>query len=119
MRKVIGVLATACALAGALAVTATAQNPAQTCVETGNVFVVEFGGEVIELEIGSHGGCVSSYATGDLSGSAFVANCKGIEAEVGGYPYRFYGNPPYEATNRADCVYFLRAFHTGALPPGP
>lgn len=31
----------------------------------------------------------------------------------------FYGNPAYTARNRADCVRFLRAFHTGQLPPGP
>ena len=34
------------------------------------------------------------------------------------YPYTFYGNPNYLAENRADCVEFLRGFHTGTLQPG-
>jgi hypothetical protein len=61
------------------------------------------------------------------STAAAIANCKGLEDEVfsptngGGkpYPYAFYGNPAYVANNRADCVWFLRAFHTGLLPPAP
>ena len=78
--------------------------------------------------LGTGGGCVSSVASIGVealengafpSNAAAVANCKGIEAEVGGYPYAFYGNLDYLAKNPADCVYFLRGFHTGQLPPGP
>jgi hypothetical protein len=63
-----------------------------------------------------------------LTGSAFNAQCKFLEAGVEfgpgetftlEYPYAFYGNPAYLARNRADCKYFLSAFHYGILPPGP
>ena len=113
---IAGALALGLALPGA----ASAANPAQTCVETQNTFfVVVPGVGTIPLEIPSTGGCVSSYATGSLSTAAFIANCKSLEAEVGGYPYAFYGNPAYTADNRAECVFFLKAFHSGQLPPGP
>ena len=87
-------------------------------------------GAIPELNefVGNGGGCVSTVASVGIealiagafpSTAAAVENCKGIEAMVGGYPYSFYENPAYTAKNRADCVYFLRAFHTGQLPPGP
>ena len=31
------------------------------------------------------------------------------------FPYRFYGNPAYQANNRLDCIRLLRGFHTGEL----
>ena len=100
----------------ALAGAAPASNPSTTCFESGDA--VGPPGEALEL--GSHGACVSTTATGDLSGSAYAANCKLLEeVAFGSYPYSFYGNPDYTAQNRADCIYFLRAFHTGQLPPGP
>lgn len=89
-------------------------------------------GAVPELNefVGSGGGCVSTVASVGIqallsgafpSNAAAVENCKFLEATAfgGGYPYSFYGNPAYTARNRADCVSFLRAFHTGQLPPGP
>lgn len=89
-------------------------------------------GAIPELNefVGSGGGCVSTVASVGIeallqgafpSNAAAIENCKFLEANFfgGGYPYSFYGNPDYTAKNRADCVYFLRAFHTGALPPGP
>jgi hypothetical protein len=90
------------------------------------------GGAIPDLNefVGTGGGCTSTVASvgiDALLGGAFpstaaaVENCKFLEANFfgDGYPYAFYGNPDYTAKNRADCVYFLRAFHTGALPPGP
>ena len=89
-------------------------------------------GAIPELNefVGSGGGCVSTVASVGIdallagafpSNAAAVENCKFLEKTAfgGGYPYSFYGNPAYTARNRADCVYFLRAFHTGQLPPGP
>lgn len=121
MRRLrFALIAGALALGFALPAGAAAANPSQTCEQTQNTFFVEIPGVgSIPLAIPSKGGCVSSYATGNLSNAAFIANCKALEAEVGGYPYAFYGNPAYTAENRADCVYFLRAFHSGQLPPGP
>jgi hypothetical protein len=79
--------------------------------------------------VGSGGGCVSTVASVGVeellagafpSTAAAIENCKFLEQNVfGGYPYSFYGNPAYTAKNRAECVYFIAAFHTGALPPGP
>lgn len=81
--------------------------------------------------LGSHGGCVSSVASigmEELMNGAFpsraaaIANCKGIEAMVGGFPYYFYGrmgDDRYLATNYNECVSILYQFHTGQLQPGP
>jgi hypothetical protein len=96
-------------------------NPAAICRSGENPQLNEF--------LGSGGGCVSTVASVGIeaflggafpSNAAAVENCKFLEATMfGGYPYMFYENPAYTAKNRADCVYFLRAFHTGQLPPGP
>ena len=120
MRRLrLSLIAAAFAIGVAFPGAVAAANPAQTCVETQNTFFVEIPGVgSIPLEIPSTGGCVSSYATGDLSNAAFIANCKDLEAQVGGYPYSFYGNPDYTADNRAECVSFLKGFHSGELPPG-
>jgi hypothetical protein len=74
----------------------------------------------------SHGACVTTITQQELSTAAYVANCKILEEGFAAqnpsgrpYPYSFYGNPDYTAENRADCVYLLRGFHTGVLPPGP
>ncbi len=55
-----------------------------------------------------------------LSTTAINAQCKFLEriAIVDGHPYQFYGNPDYEAKNRSVCIFFLREFHRGKLPPG-
>jgi hypothetical protein len=53
-----------------------------------------------------------------LTGSAFISQCKFLEGMGIEWPYAFYGNPDYLAKNRADCKYFLSAFHYGELPPG-
>ena len=106
---------------------------AQACANSHNVIVgqVIVGGVVVEefplAEPGdlTRGACVSTLNHQALSTPAYVANCKILEpffaaenASGRPYPYSFYGNPDYTANNRAGCVYFLRAFHTGALPPG-
>ena len=99
------------------------KNAAEACKNSNDTVVVQpFG---FPLELGSRGACVSTLVHDELSAAAYVANCKALEPLVAmegesgrPYPYAFYGNPAYTARNRADCVYFLRAFHTGALPPG-
>jgi hypothetical protein len=109
------ILASALAAAALLPTSASAaNNPGRTCAEAGN------------MELASRGACASSVARGELSTAAYVANCKTLEPDFAAqngtgrpYPYSFYGNPAYTANNRSDCVFFLRAFHTGQLPPGP
>jgi len=108
-------------------------NAADACANSQDVIVgqVIVGGVVVEefplSEPGqlTRGACVSTLNHQALSTSAYVANCKVLEplfatenASGRPYPYSFYGNPDYTASNRAGCVYFLRAFHPGALPPG-
>jgi hypothetical protein len=95
-------------------------NPSELCVENIYVELTPFG--AIDLFVPSFGGCVSSWASGRLSTAAYVSQCKALEAEFiaafgSAYPYAFYGR--YLAENRADCVYFLRGFHTGTIEPGP
>ena len=108
-------------------------NAAQACANSGNAVNVEFrlGDEVVggfpvagpgEL---TRGACVSTITRQELTTAAYVANCKILEQSFAEenpsgrpYPYSFYGNPEYTAKTRAGCVAFLRAFHTGALPPG-
>ena len=111
---------------------ALAVAPAALAGKNDNPSAVCRGGAIPELNefVGAGGGCVSTVASVGVpalmegafpSTAAAVENCKFLEASAfgGGYPYSFYGNPAYTARNRADCVHFLRAFHTGALPPGP
>ena len=80
-----------------------------------------------ELPILNKAGCITTVLAGGkvepvpfdaLSTTAINAQCKYLEATAIEYPYEFYGNPDYYAKNRSDCVYFLRAFHLGELPPG-
>ena len=57
-----------------------------------------------------------------LSRLAINAQCEMLENDPDlaiTYPYEFYGNPLYRAANREDCIFFLRQFHVGNLPPGP
>jgi hypothetical protein len=106
---------------GAAQAAPTEPNAAQLCRETNNA----------DGYLASHGGCVSSVATVGIdalmagafpSRAAAVANCKGIAAEVGGFPYYFYGrvgDDRYLATNLNTCVTILYLLHTGQLEPGP
>lgn len=106
---------------------------AEACANSDNVIMAQVmvGGQVVEefplAEPGdmTRGGCVSTLNHQALTTSAYVANCKVLEgffalenANGRPYPYAFYGNPDYTAKNRADCVYFLRGFHTGQLAGG-
>jgi hypothetical protein len=99
--------------------------PAEACANSDNVVILEVRlGDMTEsvplAEPGAMtgGGCVTTITKGELSTAAYVANCKVLEpmfaAEGGGrpYPYSFYGDPMLTANNRADCVQFLRMFHT-------
>ncbi len=96
-------------------------NPAQFCRDSNNA----------DGYLASHGGCASSVASigaeALMSGAfpsraAAIANCKGIEEMVGGFPYYFYGrvgDDRYLATNYRSCVRILYALHTEQLEPGP
>ena len=130
MKKAIVLAYALAALAAPAALAGPNVSPAKFCKEVLPVL----NPEASEF-LGTGGGCVSSVASvgiDALMAGAFpstalaIANCKELEDTVfsptnGGspYPYAFYGNPSYVAENRADCVWFLRAFHTGQLPPGP
>lgn len=84
---------------------------------------------VEDLAIQSLAGCVTTVRRGGnelpvpytaLSTVAINAQCRYLEKQGAvTYPYDFYGNPAYHARNRADCIFFLRSFHLGTLPPGP
>ena len=87
-------------------------------------------GSVDDLPIPGFLGCVTTVQRGGnklpvpydaLSVLAVNSQCRMLERQgiIPGYPYNFYGNPAYRARNRADCIFFLRAFHLGLLPPGP
>ncbi len=103
-------------LAGA-AVPSYAQdgNPSQRCVND-TIMIEVAPGVFIPLEIPSHGGCVSSTATGELSQAAYIANCKVIEqtdpeafnrpTSVNPAQYGFGGK-------LNTCADVLRAYHTG------
>lgn len=87
------------------------------------------GGVVEDLAIQTLAGCATTVGRGGnvlpvpydaLSTLAINGQCAFLEEEMGiSYPYEFYGNPDYLARNRADCIFFLRSFHLGTLPPGP
>ncbi|MFC7491589.1 MULTISPECIES: hypothetical protein [unclassified Knoellia] len=118
-------LAIAAGTVGMTATTAAADpaapNAAQLCKMSNNA----------DGYLGSHGGCVSSVASIGMDAlmegafptrAAAIANCKGIEEMVGGFPYYFYGregDSRYLATNYASCVGILYQLHTGQLQPGP
>ena len=87
-------------------------------------------GTVEDLAIQTLLGCATTVHKGggtlpvpydSLTIPAYNGQCRYLEQELGivSYPYDFYGNPEYHAENRADCIYFLRSFHLGLLPPGP
>jgi hypothetical protein len=73
------------------------------------------------LPMATHGGCASSWATGQMSVAAVVGQCKRLEEGVvlNGqpfaltYPHTFYGVWP--AANRAGCVKVLHGLATGEL----
>lgn len=133
MKKVLALAIAALAVAVAVPVASAGPgdpNPSQFCREILPVVDPE-----ASAFLGTGGGCVSSVASVGIealmsgafpSTAAAIENCKFLETAFfaptnGGdpYPYAFYGNPNYVAKNRAECVWFLRAFHTGLLPPGP
>ena len=99
-------------------------SPAQLCKSIDNTFPPD-PDRPFPFVLPSDGACASSVAqgfpeSGVLTGAAFNAQCKWLESQgFVEYPYAFYGNPDYLAKNRADCKYFLSAFHFGDLPPGP
>ncbi len=117
MKKIVGALVVAGAVAAVGVPSSLAASPAKQCAESNN------------MELGSRGACVSSLAIGEVSTAAFIANCKGLEpgftqANESGrpYPYTFYGDVPTSelppgwpiitANNRAGCVRALRVYHS-------
>lgn len=128
MRRVVTLVLMTSMVLGASALPGSAQGkdgaPAQICKALDNTFPPD-PLKPFELIIQSNGGCASSVAQGFpesyvLTKAAFNSQCKFLEEVIPiEYPYNFYGNPDYEAKNRADCMYFLSAFHYGELPPGP
>jgi hypothetical protein len=120
--------AAACALAACVALfcaaPAAAENPSKTCgPDDIYIRITEWRGEIVirALPIATHGGCASSWATGQMSIAAVVGQCKRLEEGVvlGGepfvltYPHTFYGI--WEARNRAGCVKILHGLATGRL----
>jgi hypothetical protein len=112
---------TVCSLAPAAA---AADNPSATCgPDDIYVRVTQWRGQTIvrSLPIATHGGCASSWATGQMSVAAVVGQCKRLEQGVvlNGepfvltYPHTFYGL--WEAKNRAGCVEILHGLATGRL----
>lgn len=105
--------------------TTSGANPSQACgPDDLYVRVTEWRGETIVrvLPIASHGGCASSWATGQMSVSAVVGQCTRLEdgtTRPDGtffqltYPHVFYGI--WTAETRADCVRILHGLATGAL----
>lgn len=102
-------------------------NPSGLCGE-GDIYVrtTQWRGTTVvrELPIATHGGCASSWATGQMSVAAVVGQCKRLEEGTyrpdGSffqltYPHVFYDNPEWTATNRAGCVRVLHGLATGAL----
>ena len=101
-----------------------AASPSKTCGPD-DVYtrVTQWRGQTIirELHIAGHGGCASSWATGQMSVAAVVGQCKRLEQGVllNGqpfvltYPHTFYGL--WEAKNRAGCVEILHGLATGSL----
>ncbi len=117
--------AAACALGlFSAAPSAAAENPSRTCgPDDIYLRVTEWRGQTIirALPIASHGGCASSWATGQMSVAAVLGQCKRLEEGVilNGqpfvltYPHTFYGI--WEARNRAGCVKVLHGLATGRL----
>jgi hypothetical protein len=117
-------LVCAAAVAAPAAATPPPDNPTQLCGENDiYVRVTEWRGQTIirELQIATHGGCASSWATGNMSIAAVAGQCKRLEEGViiGGqpftltYPHMFYGI--WLAENRSDCIKILHGLATGEL----
>jgi hypothetical protein len=131
MRRVAIVVGLAVLLFGSVAMPASAKGkdeaPAQVCKALDNTWP-PVDDRPFPFTIQSDGGCASSVAqgfpdSGILTGSAFISQCKFLEGLGISWPYEFYGDVPgfeppfpYVAKNRADCKYFLSAFHYGELP---
>lgn len=127
IRRAALVAATAAlAVAGAGAAQASPEsNPSHLCgPDDIYVRVTEWRGQTIvrELPIATHGGCASSWATGQMSVAAVVSQCKRLEEgslRPDGvwfqltYPHVFYDT--WTAKNRADCVRILHGLATGEL----
>lgn len=94
-------------------------NPVLSCRANNNTVLSESPEGPFPFELPSVAACVTSLVGGRVSWVAFYQNCQQLEQFIGPYPYSFYGNPDYMAAHRLDCVYFVWAFHTGLLPPGP
>jgi hypothetical protein len=117
LMKHVFVMVFAFALLAGAAVPSFAQdgNPSQRCVND-TIMIEVAPGVFIPLEIPSHGGCVSSVATGALSQAAYIANCKRIKQTD---PEAFYRptsvNPEqYGFGGKLNtCADVLRAYHTG------
>jgi hypothetical protein len=102
-------------------------NPSQACGDNDIYLrVTEWRGETIvrALPIATHGGCASSWATGQMSVAAVVGQCKRLEEGTFRpdgtffqltYPHAFYDNPEWIAENRAGCVRVLHGLATGEL----
>jgi hypothetical protein len=110
----------------ALAGAAPAQpNPSQYCTQNNNTVMIEVApGIFFPLSIPSHGGCVSTVASGELSQAAYIANCKVLAREfpevynapvdiriVDGQAVNFGGF----GGSLGSCSKVLRGYHTGTL----
>ena len=105
-------------------------NPGQTCTAMDRMldFAVELG--LIPSHDFSKGECASMLAkkgfTFEFMGTSVQDNCDFLEGLVGGWPYTFYADEPYDpsdplagnpfprltARNDAECARALYAFHT-------
>ncbi len=120
MKLLFVMLCTIALLTGA-AVPSFAQNgnPSQRCVN--DTLMIEVApGVFIPLEIPSHGGCVSSAATGELSQAAYIANCQVIKQTDPEVFYRPTSVNPQQygfGGKLNTCAIVLRAYHTGQYGP--
>jgi hypothetical protein len=124
----VGLVCSALGVLGSVSGAAAAPaNPSQLCGDDDvYVRVTEWRGATIvrELPIATHGGCASSWATGQMSVAAVVSQCTRLEEGTvrpdGSffqltYPHVFYDNPGWTADNRAGCVRVLHGLATGEL----
>jgi hypothetical protein len=61
--------------------------------------------------------CITFLNTGKLTGTSYVAQCRVLSAEMGGYPITFYGQ--FTANNAGQCLNILRSFPHEAPPEAP
>lgn len=124
-RRLCAALGAAAILSASAVPASAAVNPSRTCGPD-DIYVrtTVWRGQTIirELRIASHGGCASSWATGQFSRSAALSQCKRLEDGVvlhnGSffqltYPHIFYGL--WTAENRAGCVEILHGLGSGRL----